>query len=604
MKVNIETLKDTFKFAYEAFEDSRKESNRILDFYHNRQYDDEQLNVLARRGSPQETFNVIKTFGRMLLGYYSTIVNAIKVVPVQQQDIGTAGILNDIVDYIFRTNNFISEAEKIKLDLILHGLMCSYVDVEEQKRTDEFGRPIFKIKVHHVPIMEIVMDPMSRLDDYSDARFIHRFKWVSKESMIESFGKSAVRGLEPYVNFLGQADTEFTKFFKDRFNGYEKSYDVYLLVHTIIKDDDGDTWEVYWSGDKIIEKKKVTFKEVKSPYRIHKLHTNTNCNEYYGIFREVAESQVAINQALVKIQLLVNTNQVYVEENAIDDVQALTDSINRVNSVIIVKDLQGIRVEKLSKDVADQYVIIDRALDRIQRILSINDSFLGMSYASESGAKVRLQQNASAVALRYLTLPMEQFYRLLGMDIVNLVKQYYTATDAIEVSDENNAAKWLEFNKPLMAPTGAMDPNTGEPIMDYVYEYYRDPASGEIKQDEYGRALLVPMPTTESDIQFTAADIKVDSVAYNDEDERVRLLMEQFLSGPLGQMLSQANPGGYFRAGALAIRETKVKNSDKLATILEETAASLSPDIAAMMQSGMMSGQEKPKSTSNQVTGM
>lgn len=115
----------------------------------------------------------------------------------------------------------------------------------------------------------------------------------------------------------------------------------------------------------------------------------------------------------------------------------------------------------------------------------------------------------------------------------------------------------------------------------------------------------MPTPTSETDIQFTEADIEVDSVAYNDEAERSRLVMEQFLSGPLGQMLSQVNPAGYFKAGSLAIKEMKTKNSDILASILEETAMMLQPGNPqmALMQSGMVAGQEKPKSTANQLTG-
>ena len=128
-------------------------------------------------------------------------------------------------------------------------------------------------------------------------------------------------------------------------------------------------------------------------------------------------------------------------------------------------DLQAIKVENMTQGIIDQYQIIDRALDRIQRILSINDSFLGMAYASDSGQKVKLQQNASMVALKYLTTCLEQFYRLLGKDIIGLVKQYYTAHDVIRIADEFNAQSWLEINQPFMVPTGAVDPMTQQPIM-------------------------------------------------------------------------------------------------------------------------------------------
>lgn len=546
MKVDIETLKDTFKIGYEQFEESRKEAKRVSDYYHNKQYTPEQLEVLRRRGQPAETFNIIKTFTRLLLGYYSTVVNTIKVYPKQQDDIVTAGILNDIVDYIFRSNSFITEAEKIKTDLILNGLMCSYVDVEELTETDEFNRPKFKININHVPIYELVLDPMSKLDDYSDARFIHRFKWVSREELKRLFPDYEIKA-NPYQDYLNQLDTDFEEHYKDRFIGYNKQYDAYQLVHTIITDDNGDTWSVYWNDD-IIQKEKITFKEVKNPYRIFKLHNNTNTAEYYGIFRDIIETQNAINQALIKLQLLVNTQKVFVEEGAVENLKRFSDAVNRVNAVIEVKELSGIKVENLSSEATQQYQIIDAALSRIQRILSINDSFLGMAYASDSGIKVQRQQAASITALRYLTLAIEQFYRLLGWDIVNLIKQYYTYHDIIRIADQTNTVRWVEINAPEMVPAG-MNPQTGEPIMAPVLEPYINPANGEPYTNEQGNMVMAPVPTKESDIEFTRADIDVDSVAYNDEAEQNRLLIEQFLSGPLGQMLSQANPAGYFKAG-------------------------------------------------------
>lgn len=606
MKVNIDTLKDTFKFAWETFDASRQEADYVMNLYHNRQYTEDQLQLLYDRGQPRETFNIIKAFGRQVLGYCSTIVNAVKVEPAQQQDVVTANVLNDLVSYIFRTNNFMAESEKMKLDLLISGMMCSYVDVEELPTTDQFGRPKYKINISHVPVSEIVLDPMSRLEDYSDARFIHRFKWVSEEFIAENFGKHYLGKLDEYRNFVNQNGTEFEKMFAGRFVGYSKQYNAYQLIHTVMKDDNGHWYEVYWCGETILQKEKITFKEVKSPYRVHKIHTSNNKVEYYGVFREVVESQHAINQAIIKIQLLVNSQQIYYQEGSIENEQEVIDSVNRLNSIIKVKDLEGIKVEKLTRDIRDQYEIIDRALNRVQRILSINDSFLGMSYASESGAKVKIQQNASITALRYIVLAIEQFYQLLGSDILNLVKQYYTFSDVINISDEFNSQKFLEINKPLMVATGEVD-QMGQPVMQPVYEEYRDPASGEIKPDMNGQIILVPMPTSDTDIAFTDADVKVVSVAYNDEDERVRMLLEQFLSGPLGQMLSQVNPAGYFEAGAMAIRETKAKYSEHLAQLLLNTSAMLSggqnPEALAMMQQGMAAGQEKPKSTSNDQTG-
>lgn len=594
MKTDIETLRDSFKISYDALEDSRKEAMMVMDLYHNRQYTDDQLSILETRGQPKETFNIVKMFGRMLLGYYSTIVNEVIITPKKEDQVINASILNDLVSYTFDTNNFNAEGDKIKLDAILVGLMCSYVTADKTGEKDEFGRPKYKITINHIPALEILYDPMSQLDDFSDSRYVHRYKWISADKVVKLFGPKALEGLDAYHNHVNIDEAEFTYSYNGEFIGLFKRFDNYLIIQTVVTDDNDKTWSVFWSGDKELDRKEITYKEVKSPYRLHRLHTS-NRAEHYGIFREVVETQHAINQALIKIQLMVNTQKAFVEDGAVDNIDTFTTQFNRVNAIIPVKDLQGIRVENLSREVADQYTIVDRALNRIQRILSINDSFLGMAYASDSGAKVKLQQNASVVALRYVTSKVEQFYRLLGIDITNLIKQYYTAHDVVRIADNYAGEKWLEINKPIMRPTGRIDPRTNQPEMVPVLEEIMDPDTGKPMKDERGNIVMAPIPTAKSEIAFTDADVSVESVAYDDEDEKSRLVLEQFVNGPLGQMLSQVNPAGYFKAGKLAVRNIKNKYSLELSQILDETAQMLQQPQGqaanAAMQAGEVNGQ-------------
>ena len=141
-----------------------------------------------------------------------------------------------------------------------------------------------------------------------------------------------------------------------------------------------------------------------------------------------------------------------------------------------------------------------------------------MAYASDSGTKVKLQQNASVVALRYVTSKMESFYRLLGWDILNLIKQYYTAHDVIRIADTYEGQKWLEVNAPMQIPTGRINPQTGMPEMRLLFEEVLDPETQEPIVAEDGSIVMAPIPTRETEIAFTKADIEVDTVAYNDED--------------------------------------------------------------------------------------
>ena len=575
MKTDVQSLQDLFKISYDTYINSRIEAEEINDLYHNRQYSDSELAVLANRGQPAETFNVIKLFGRLILGYYSTVVNSVKVNPKQYNDIITASLLNDVVDFTMQDNQMETEGDKIKQDGLLSGLMCSYIDVENTDEKDPFGRVIRRINISHVPVSEIAIDPLSRLEDYSDARFIHRWKWVSEEQLIKLFPKKkkVIDQLQEYDNHLDIREAEFEHTYNEQFDGYFKRYNCYLLVHTVIEDDEGKRWSIYWSDDFELDRKEVTYKEVKFPYRVQKINTSDKA-EYYGIFREVKESQRAINQALLKIQLMANTQKAFVQDGAVEDIDAFTDQFNRVNAVIPVKNLLGIKIESLSKEILDQYVLIDKALDRIQRVLGVNDSFLGMAYASDSGRKVKLQQNATSLALRYVSVRIEQYYRLLGWDIVNLVKQYYVAYQALRIADEHVGQRWVELNRPLTMWNGSFD-EQGQPIYELVYEEVIDPASGEPEIDENGNIVVAPVPEGETEIAFTKVDLTIDSVVYNDEDEKNQLMLETLLSGTIGQTLLQANPAGFFTAAALTVKSIKTKHSLDISEILSQTAAAL-----------------------------
>jgi hypothetical protein len=592
MKITIENLQDTFQIGYAAFEESRVEAIEIYDAYHNRQYTDAQIASLRARGQPAETFNVIKLFARMLIGYYETVNNTVQVTPAQEEDIPLASLLNDIVKQVFEKNNFRSEGNDIKLDGLLTGLMVTYVDVVDTGQVDEFGRNMRHVNIHHVPSHEIVLDPGSKQADYSDAAYIHRFKWLSEEQTEKMFGKAAVTKLSAYENHLNIEEAEFTFSNVTEFTGIYRQHKNFLIVHSILRDDDGVAWSVYWSGDDILEKVALTYKEVISPYRVQKLNTSIR-TEYYGIFREIIETQKAINQALLTIQLTVNTHKVLVQEGAVRDLNEFINSMGRVTGVIPVLQLSGIKVENMTSEIANQYTIINNGFDRIQQVLGINDSFLGQAFAADSGRKVKLQQGATAMSLGYVTSRINNFYRLLGTDVINLIKQFYTASQAMRIANEVTGERWVEINQPLLQLTGGIDPETGQPSVSYVWEEVLDPATGEPMLDAEGNIIIAPVPTAETEISFTEFDVTVHAVNYNNEDEATQLMLETSLAGPIGSMLAQVDPAGFLQAASLALATTRTRYSTELANIYKRAAERLSQDPEAQQQAiANQSGQQ------------
>ena len=570
MKPTIDNLKGAFTLGYDAYLKSRLRSDEVHKMFHNQQWSDNELYALQDGGRPCETFNVIRMFTRQLMGYYSTVSNTIRVNPSRLSSVATAALLNDTIAYIDYKNNTPAENERLRLNCFLSGLMVNYLEPRPRKDrdgnvvTDEFGRVVYDIKKTVIHPREIILDPMSTEEDYSDARFIHRYKWMPEEAVKDMFPGIRLSKLDANSESIASAVFENHVPFQNIY----KDFDNYLIVHSIIKDGKKN-WSVYWSGDVIIKKTEITHSFVKFPYQVVKLQ-DTEKPEYYGIFEDVIESQKAINQALTQIQLLTNSNKIAVRKGAIKEEEwdDFKKTIVRVNAIFELDDIeQDIKILNMSGDIAQQYLIIDKALDRIQRVLGVNDSFLGMAFASDSGRKVKLQQNATMMALRYLDVKFNLMFKLIGQDEVNLVKQYYRASQLLRITDENVGERWIAINQPLIHP------ETNAP----VYHEEIDPETGDFAKDEFGNYLLTPLNHPDTDLQFADTDIELITVAYNDDDEKSQLMIEEILSGEMGLELRRYNPAAFLAMSGKLIGEMKFRHSKVVQRAFEETAALITP---------------------------
>jgi len=555
----LQECRDAYKISEEQFRGSIEEGKETINLYHNRHYTEAQLQKLAENGQPAETFNVIKMMAHAMIGYMETQVNEIQINPRYMGSAVTALLLNDVTSFIFEQNDFETMNKKIKLDGLLTGLMVCYEEVVPTGRTDDYGRKLYETKISHIPSWQCRIDPMSMLDNYEDARYFHHFKWMPEKQVKKLFGEAVIDKMTEYYNFLdGDREADYDRQFTGREQGRYKQHDNYLIVKTIIEHE-GKIWSVIWNDEFILEKVEVTFKKVRNPYRITKM-SNSDKAEYYGPFRDITETQYAINQALLQIQLLVNTSKAFVEDNAVENIEEFRELFNRVNAVI----------EDMSRDTQAQYLLIDQALSRIKSVLGINDSFLGQAFASDSGRKVQMQAQSSGSQLTMVVDRVKFMFKMIGTDVVNLVQQFYTGEQVFRIAEPLNAEHYVQINKPIEQMHGYNE--AGEAVTSLVWEEEIDPNTGEPMEDEDGAIMMTPLNDPDSAISFSEVDIKIVTSNAMNADERNQLLMETMSNGPAGQILMQTNPAAYCRSLAMQISEFGTKHSLEIARLLMETA--------------------------------
>ena len=556
----VEKLQDWLKISLDAYESSRLEALEIQDLYHNRHYTAGQLSTLRRRGQPSETFNIVKMYTRMLTGYLSTVINTVIVKGSDINDTTKAAVAQDTVDYTLKDNNFKRIKTRLEKDIILSGKMCFRVRGVTTGKLDEFGTPEAKVEVKKISWDEIALDPMHKEDDYSDGRWIHRWKWVPEEEMIKLYGEEKVKKLYEDQNTENIAGYDITAKFNGSFVGRYHYYHNYLVIETQYKDKDGNIKSKVWSHDTILEETDLSHLE-RFEYRPILLE-DSNTSEFYGVMRELKETQKSINQALIQIQLLINTNKVYVQDGAVDDFEEFRRQFERVNSFLKVNDLNGIKIDNVSADIVNQYQIIDSALDRCQRITGMNDSFLGFAGSSASGRQVKLQQNSAVVALRYLTETLEFAYTEMAESILQTAKVYFKAHQFLRLTDEKTGDRWQELNKPLTMPNAQ---GQEEPLFYDEYTY----------DEETDTVRLEPVIDPDTSLEDLEYDLDISTAVYNDTDDIERLTLEAILAGPAGQSLNAVSPGDYLQISGMHIQSLKGRNSDEISQIFYKNAQKL-----------------------------
>ena len=265
------------------------------------------------------------------------------------------------------------------------------------------------------------------------------------------------------------------------------------------------------------------------------------------------------------------------EDGAVPDKDAFSEALKTMSPAIKVTKIDKLRELNLQNDINNLYSLVTNARDRIQKTLGVNDAFLGMSNASDSGRKVQIEKGATVNSLYSLQTHLNAFFVNLGKDVLNLVKQYYTAEQALKLTDEKTGGKWIELNKPLKQYSGVKDSN-GTPIMEYVYTYVEDPTTGQLAKNEFGTLVVAPVSTEDTDINFEVTDLVVYAVNYNNEEEKNQLMLETVLGGGVGMILREQSPKAFLQSVGYSVLGMKTRNSVDIADALFR-ASELAPDV-------------------------
>ena len=585
-KTSLGYLQHLVRYSAREYQVSYNELQDAIDYYEGRHYTPSQMADMESTRTIPIKFNLYRKQANMIAGHLSTVVNTVRITGQQQQDAVLASTLHDVVNYIFRQNQFdTSKGVDAVISSILSGVFTVYCAPVDTGRVDQFGRPIYDMELEHVPMHELILDPESVKPDYSDANHIHRIVWLSKDRIKQLFPdkEDLVDNLQ-----IGGEQTEISIQNKEYRNVATTDSGGQLmaqLIHSIVRDGE-KTWSIYWVDDTIIDKQEITYKKTRFPYVVYKVQDFKRI-EFFGLLRDMKEHQEMINRMLRRTQQLVSSEKMIVDKEGLQgtDVKRLGNAISSDQPIIQVGRRDGVEFLNKTADLQAHSVLLQETMNRADEALGLNPAFYGQAYASDSGRKVELLQQQAVTALEPFKKKVQQAYRTLARHISALVQQYYLATQTIALVDDRLGRKWLTLNEPIKiyrdeyetdeAGNPVLDEN-GMPVraFDYYYEPVLDPENNEPITDEDGNEVYAPMPIRSSEIQFFDHDIVVDTTAYDDKNEKVREQIQALLA-QAGQVIVQVDPAEYLNLVDLQFQGYKTEQSAEISASIQRVRAKL-----------------------------
>jgi len=181
-------------------------------------------------------------------------------------------------------------------------------------------------------------------------------------------------------------------------------------------------------------------------------------NAPYGAIRQIRDPQDDLNKRHSKALWILSSNQVEMEEGAVDDIEDLREEVARPDSVIVRNRGKELKVTRDNQLAEEQLMLMDRDANHIRNVGGVTSENLGRQTNADSGKAIGLRQDQGSVVTAEIFDNLRYAVQLQGEIELSMVEQFYTMPKVVRILGERGAAKYHEINN--------VDPDTGETLND------------------------------------------------------------------------------------------------------------------------------------------
>jgi len=507
----LERLESMFTASHSFDQEWRDRAKVWYEYYIGEQWTGEEKASLVERGQAISTYNHIKPSIDAIIGGERGNRPEIKMVGRTLDDQRIAETKTSLYKFITYNSDSDNELDKALLDTYVTGRGWKKIEPREDASTGEMD-----LYQEYVDYRNMFVDGMSKRDDLRDSRYIHNAVFVD-EDVLQAMYPDYVAASGEVDFFDGSSDENIWVSDFDRTR--------VRLIETWYRDENGDVNSAIWVKGQIL-------KEYKKPYDMNdfpfvQITLNRDLeNLPFGLVKTMVSPQDEVNKRHSKALHYLNSKQVFMEEDAVANVNDARKTLALPNGVTIfnegaLRDGRVIVQDNLA--LADTHTrLMEVAKNEILTLVGLNAGYMGQSSSGESGTKTSLNiQQAQNVLIPVFQKIRSARHREAKITMA-LSREFYTTERVIRITKENGEYAFMPINS--------------------------------IEEDEVG-VLHAMNSITDDDVDIIIADAPP---SLNDAQEQFDLLMrmQQNTSTPIPP--------------EILMRYSNIKDKHKLAAELEQ----------------------------------
>jgi hypothetical protein len=473
--------------AYETNKERElREAQQARRYYHDKQWTDDEIARLNRRGQPVITDNRIKRKIDFLVGVEQRMRRDPKAYPRTPRDEQTADTATAGLRFVCDANRWEHKSSDCTHDGMVSGVGVIWVGIEPGKQG-----PDPKLKVCQPD--RFFYDPRSVNPDFSDARYMGMHLWVDIEDAVAEYPdqEDELRKLVDRTGGLTTMKLEEDR--SEQWGDFERNR--VRLVEMYEKklwrgDQMGTTsltpvrtamawYYCKFSGDIALDSMWSPYVDENGipdcPYVAWSPYIDEK-GDRYGLIRSMKPMQDEINHRRSKLLHRINVRQVRYRTGAVDDIDLFKYEASRPDGAMEYTGTWGEDIDFIdqSKEAASEAELLAQAQSSLEN-LGPNPGLIGKGggVADQSGRAILAQRDSGMTELSPVFERLRDWKLRVYRKIWCRIKQSWTGERWIRITDEEDAPQFVGVNQYSQDPmTGAIQASNviGEIDVDIILE--------------------------------------------------------------------------------------------------------------------------------------